>query len=392
MNTPMIDFKNKYLSKEKSEVKNVTVPENTQDTGNDDTGINLRSFENEEFASNLGSNWLKTLELPLSEIEEFEDNVRLHIKEADLQPLIESIKTRDDIWNIDVYHIKEWDRYIIADGHRRLAAYKIAFENEPTKKVTVVIRKEVDSFIKEVKMSLMEIGFITSNTKDKLPVFDQLVSYRKYLKDFNDTFDHPEWKKFTIGSKKVYESLWLTKSSAMRYNQILKCLTPEQINKLGNIKWMSLNAFIDLTAAKEEERDSIIELIVSEEIKDAKWIKELIKPNPKTNKSEGESGVYSEWVIDSPVNPNDLSKDLDVWLNEKEEDLALDPKNNKYQETSTQRAARFCREATNFVKSSRDNLKAIGYKDLSEEELLKMDEVSELLSEIISIHKEGKNE
>lgn len=186
--------------------------------GKEKNKVSFEKFNNKS----LERTWkVSSILLKLKDIEEFDKNVRQNYDIEDMEDLKKSIKSRSDIWNIDVYHITKWDRYVISDWHRTYRAYKELYWNDY--KVEVVVRREVPELTPEVELNLMEVWFVTSNTKKNLSFYEMINSIFKYTSQL-DKID-PSNAPHKVSQVMVYEALWLSKSKAMAYNKLLNKFT-----------------------------------------------------------------------------------------------------------------------------------------------------------------------
>ena len=207
----------------------------------------------------LGREWkIKSISLRLKDIEPFEGNVRIEYDQDELDLLKDSIKNHKNIWNIDVFHIQKWDRYIISDWHRTHKAFMDLYN--PDHKVEVIIRWEAEELNEDTEIKLMKVWFVTSNTKKNLWVHEKLHSIKKYLERL-DSVDPS--KSHKISHVDVYEQIGLSKSQAMKYNSLLEKFTPEQFD-IFKEEEVSYKLLLELAKIKnEEELKEAIEVVKS---------------------------------------------------------------------------------------------------------------------------------
>jgi len=219
----------------------------------DSNNTNKINFDSYSSSDILSEPWIETKNLKLSEIEPFEKNVRKDYDPDDMELLKQSILSRSDIWNIDVFHILDWDRYIISDWHRTYKAYLDLYW--PDYSIVVVIRWKEQSLTPEVEKKMMEIWFVTSNTKKNLWFFEEISSIQKYIEHLD--FTYPDQAKHKISQSKVYSSLWISKSKAMKYNSILSKFSIDELELLWK-HWVSYKVILELTKI---ELDWLLELV-----------------------------------------------------------------------------------------------------------------------------------
>lgn len=217
--------------------------------------------------------------LPLKDIEPFEHNVRIDYDQEPMERLKQSIQDNGNIWNIDVFHIIKGDRYIISDWHRTHRAYTELYW--PEYKVEVVVRKEFPEYSTEVEIDLMKVGFITSNTKENLWIHEELEAIFKYLEKLDNLY--PEKSPHTISQKKIYQSLWLSESKAMKLNKIIQT-TPRELFVTFKELDVSYKSLVELSWIKnKEDYDEAVNIITSwwvdnsEDIKKLKQITQEVK-------------------------------------------------------------------------------------------------------------------
>jgi hypothetical protein len=212
--------------------------------------------------------------LTLKEIEPFEKNVRRDYDEEPMERLKDSIKQWWNIDNIDVYHIKKGDRYIISDWHRTHRAYMELYW--PDYKVEVIVRKEVPEYTLEIQAELMQIWFKTDNLKQPLWVHEELEAILDYLEMLD--LLKPNAAPHSISQVSVYSHLWIWKSKAMKLNQIIQTTPREMFHKFKELD-VSYKTMLELSTIKsQDKKDDVIKMIESWDIensKDVKAIKEI---------------------------------------------------------------------------------------------------------------------
>ena len=153
----------------------------------------------------------------MSEIEEFEHNVRKLWDEEELTALADSIETNGITEEIGVFHIKNGDRYIIADGHRRKKAIEMVYG--PDYRIEVIVRKDFPDYTKEVELELIKTGMFTSSLKTKLTNYEEMESIEKYINYLDEL--HPEKAPHLLTQKSVYTDFGFTKAKAMKVGKIM---------------------------------------------------------------------------------------------------------------------------------------------------------------------------
>ncbi len=192
---------------------------------------------------------VSSISLRIKDIEPFEKNVRRQYDEEDMENLRKSIQNRDDIGNIDVYHIEKGDRFIVSDWHRTLRAYTELYWEDHT--IEVIVRGKAKDLTPDVELRLMEIWFITSNTKKKLWFYEEAYSIKKYIEQL-DNID-PNKPPHKISQKPVYEALWLTKSKAMKYNGLFQRFSLDKLTEFENEE-ISYNLLLKLSEIKNQAK------------------------------------------------------------------------------------------------------------------------------------------
>lgn len=221
---------------------------------------------------------ISSIPLALKDIIPFEDNVRIEYDEEALSRLKQSIKENGNIWNIDVVHIVHGDKYIIADGHRTHRAYLDLYW--PDHIVDVIVRKEYPEYSQQVEIDLMSFGFITSNLKENLSVYEQLESVQKFLEKLDKS--SPEKAPHKISQKEVYEKLGFWKSNAIKINKVLENIPREEFVNMKDLD-ISRNTLIETSKIKDENiRSEVIEQIKKENIKSVEEVNayQTIAQNP----------------------------------------------------------------------------------------------------------------
>lgn len=205
---------------------------------------------------------LTSLNLKLKEIEPFEHNVRLDYDTEELERLKQSIQENWNIWNIDVFHIIQGNRYVISDGHRTHRAYTELYW--PEYEVEVFVREEYPEYNKDVELRLMTIWFVTSNTKSNLKFHEELESIKKFLQMLDTRY--PDEPPHLITQKEVYEALGMKKSKAMKMWNILEKFSPDQFD-LFKEEELSFNLLQKIAQIKDQW---VLELVL--EIIQKKWV------------------------------------------------------------------------------------------------------------------------
>lgn len=303
---------------------------------------------------------LKSISLRLRDIEPFKDNVRIHYDQERLDILKKSIKDNWDIWNIDVFHIIEWDRYVIADGHRTHKAYTELYGLD--KKVEVFVRWTYDKFTKDVEVGLMKVGFITSNTKENLDVYEELVSLKKYLSKLDSVY--LEKAPHKVSQQNVYEQLWLSKSKAMDLNKILNTYSWEQIEKFKNLS-VPYKVLVQLSRIKkEEDLEDAMELIDSGYIGSTTDIKNF--QEAKNEIAEDDSNNWEEVTKEEKI--------------EKVKEKMDDQKEAKIKDREEMIAVKKVKSATNNINKILMNLNT---DSLNEEERKVLTDSIDLLNKVL---------
>ena len=236
----------------------------------EDQTVSFESFN----ADNITREWkVSSISLRIKDIEPFEKNVRTKYNTEELETLKESIKQRSDIGNIDVFHIKKWDRYIISDGHRTYKAYSELYG--PDKKIEVIIRREVDDITPDVELLLMQVGFVTSNTKQNLWFYEEASSIKKYLSQMDEM--NPDKEPHKISQINIYSKLGLNKSKAMKYNSILQKFSSEELDSFEEDN-VSYKMLLDLVKVSDKnELSTLRDKIKDGDIESPLDIQEYVK-------------------------------------------------------------------------------------------------------------------
>ena len=238
---------------------------------------------------------VSSISIRVGDIKPFSKNVRLKYDDEDMDNLKQSIKNRSDIWNIDVYYITQKDEYVISDWHRTLKAYKELYWDDH--KIEVIVRAKVPKMTPRIELQLMEIWFITSNTKKNLWFYEEAYSIRKYL----DQLDKIEKEKIhKVSQKNIYEGLGLTKSKAMKYNWLLQKFSLEELSHFEDEE-VSYKLLLELAKIKNQaEFWEIIDVIKAwriespNDLKVYNEIKEEIKEENNWNEEGVKENVIKE--------------------------------------------------------------------------------------------------
>lgn len=225
---------------------------------------------------NVSRKWqVKSKSLSLSEIEEFEDNVRKLFDEEEMTALADSIESNGITEEIWVFHIREGDRYIIADGHRRKKAIERVFW--PDHRVEVIVRKEYDRYDDEVKRQLIKIGISTSSLKAKLTNYEEMESIDKYVKCLDELY--PDKAPHLVTQKSVYTDFGFTKAKAMKLGKIMATISPEQRVRFQDkdISLRMLDAIAKLfPVADKDAQDVILSVVESGKIDSVGDLKNML--------------------------------------------------------------------------------------------------------------------
>lgn len=248
---------------------------------------------------------VKSKKIKLCDITPFEWNVRNVYSPDAMALLVESVRERNDIWNIDVFHILEWDIYIISDGHRTHRAMLEVYW--PDHSVEVIVRKTVQKMTDEVYAELMDVWFITSNTKENLWTFELIESIKRRLEIEDKLF--PESAPHKISQKKVFSKLKLSKEKAIKYNRIISMFNELPVDVVNTFerKDVKYNILSELSQIDSEKREEYVNLVLEDEITSAPqlrkrlnnedaWFSWEIKTNIQEEKNERQESAQQESV------------------------------------------------------------------------------------------------
>ena len=268
-------------------IPNIKKPKTSAKKWTTKPNISFGNFTEE----NIGRKWkVSSISLKLKEILPFEKNVRLKYDEEEMEVLKQSIQDRSDIGNIDVYHIIKWDKYIISDGHRTHRAYTEVYWDDH--KVEVIVRKEVPEKTPEVEIELMEVWFITSNTKKNLWFYEEAYSIKKYLDQLDEMFADKTPHK--VSQKNIYEGLGLTKSKAMKYNSLLHKFTLEELSNFEDEE-VSYKLLLEISKIEDKETlENVVHVIQNWGIATPKELNMFHEANEELNDEILEKS-WEEW-------------------------------------------------------------------------------------------------
>ena len=302
--------------------------------------------------------------LTLEDITPFIDNVRIHFDPEKLEKLKDNIK---EVWlkdNIRVYYIEDGNKYIIADWHMRYKSltdlYWADYETE------VIIDKTYETLTNEVELELMWIWFVTSNTKSKLKLYDNLISLQKYL-------NKKGWA--SISQKEVYIPLGLWKTEAMRYNIILKSILKEELEIIKSMNiWLSTLTLI-FRIEDPQTRILVLKNAESQNLKSEDSINNFISLIEKTKKETSRNNIDNwnlkdeDWKI--TVDKNDETLEKELWKK-----LML----NKKPKTEIQKNLDKLKKNIKTMESLYNNLDWLISKEdeLNEEEKTELKEIKKL--------------
>lgn len=254
-----------------------------------DAGANSSMFKGFSEES-VARKWqMKSKSLALSEIEEFEDNVRKFFDEDELTALVDSIETNGITEEIWVFHIKDGDRYIIADGHRRKKAIERVFS--PNHRIEVMVRKEFDVFNEEVRRQLIKVWISTSSLKAKLTNYEEMEAIDKYCACLDQLY--PEKAPHVVTQKMVYSDFWFTKAKSMKLGKIMATTKPSQrmIFRDNDISFRMLEAISKiLPLADAEAQDLIMTVVQSGKIETVQDLKDMIEIRTEVEE------IIPEWM------------------------------------------------------------------------------------------------
>ena len=338
-----------------------------------------------------------SISLKLSDIHEFEWNVRLKYDEEEIDKLVISIQKRGVIDNIEMVYIKDEDKYIISDGHRTFRALK-KIKNEDDL-IEVFCRKVFKTMNDETIEYLMEIWLITNNLKVSLTTYEQIKAIINYLKLLKRRYD----KDYNINNKEIYDKLGFSKSKSSKYARIINNLDLDFI-KICDEKNISYKFLSELSYIEDEDtKNEIIEKVKNWEIKNKqdlhnflkKWEEDNIDNSDRLSDENQTTDEFSDDIEEFKKQKEEDEKDwnyLDLWKMDNEDDADCD----EYipQETTDEEIEQIQNEhdAITPYALSVDRLKALKSHIFDNINTFNKEEKQEILKEMIWIFTQIKKE